>query len=534
MRKIQTKLQTPTGSTEHLPKINSIETNLKLNEESNSEKKPFDENSLRRNSFLEEKSIVQRKSIPQPQQEMVNKTVQCRGPPTINLGTWSERPKSQVSLKEDTDYKFNKKEKDSINSKLIVNTTNNNIVSNNTIEIRNNDIRRESLDKNSNTVFNVKINAYDGKNYHNSNNVCIKVNGSEPISTQHSGKVYIKIGNKDQKEKDLNGFSFEGQNEKLCRKPFGNVNKIEYRNSRPHSIAFGSEYLPPVVRSVEYKKPFMDLQSNKSITQIYATNTESQPNPNQIYINGERTRISNQKFTPVVKGFKNVSSTLDNSKKSWNIQKSYSTLPLKTNLREENKGECLSNYNKEGNFSTNTNVPFSKSNLRRTESTKTNLDEENEGNGKVFFDKVVLRSTKNVNGLNRHSMPVNSGDVEEFNRAALSNQTDQTYQSVQVNQTKQVSQTAQARKPITTYQSVQPNQQHQSYQIPHQCQQLQENQQNQRNVQQPKPPQPPPMLKPVVNVQKPRVVNNQIDPRSELLKAIREFGGKQGLRSVKG
>ena len=43
------------------------------------------------------------------------------GPPTINLGSWSERPSANVQIKMDIDYKFGTQQ---ANSKTIVNVNN--------------------------------------------------------------------------------------------------------------------------------------------------------------------------------------------------------------------------------------------------------------------------------------------------------------------------------------------------------------------------------------------------------------------------
>lgn len=191
MRMIQTKLSTPTNSSDGLH---------------------------------EEKAEVQ--EVPQEKQACVieekqpSRITHPYRPPSINLGTWSERPKTQISVKEDTDYKM----KNGI-SKIVLNTE---PATKKTVEILN-----------------------------NKNNVSIKVNGTEPIVSQSSGNVIIKIG---------------GNSECSYRKPFANINGVEQNKPRPHSVAIdssGDVSRLPIVRSVELKKPFRNSQLNKSVTQIY-------------------------------------------------------------------------------------------------------------------------------------------------------------------------------------------------------------------------------------------------------------------------
>ncbi|GJQ69921.1 putative actin filament network formation [Trypoxylus dichotomus] len=289
-------------------------------------------------------------------------------PPSINLGTWSQRPKTQVMVKEDKDYKFSTK----------VNTLS-------TVDV---DSKKASA-LNSTSSFNtykpnaVSINSTSTNSSNNSqtsNGVSIKVNTNEQISTQAAGNVVIKIGGSDtNKELDssssrfINHFTPEGY-----RKPFGNVNKID--RARPHSIAFDNQFdisRVPVVRSVELKKPFKDLQNNKSITQIYSNSIKindeepkslnysnsynydsdlrTENKQSKTYSSNESINkpvFRNNSFTPIVKGFR-TDGNPPVTRKVWSM---YGTLPTKP----ENQNE----------FNTNRNVPFSQMNLRRTESNK--------------------------------------------------------------------------------------------------------------------------------------------------------------------
>ncbi|XP_008194098.1 cordon-bleu protein-like 1 isoform X2 [Tribolium castaneum] len=269
MRLIQTKLNTPNNSTEQLDHEKS--------------------------SYQEQPEI--KIEVQKPEEKQT--TVKQYRPPSINMGTWSERPKVPVNVKDDPDYKSN-------TSKLIVNTINNDIKSHNSIEVRN------------------KFN----------NGVSIKVNG---VETQTPGNVVIKIGGP----------------KPVFRKPLGNVNE----NQRPHSIAFGGDFdisRVPIVRSVEFKKPYKDVQNNNtSVTQINNNNNyklngwrqvvEEPPKPPPVESKPVfRVKSFVQNSAPVVRGFRGPSS--------------FSTLPGKTAPL---------------NFAVNAPIPFSQKNLRRTESSIT-------------------------------------------------------------------------------------------------------------------------------------------------------------------
>lgn len=269
MRMIQTKLSTPTNSSDGLHEAKT-ETEVV-----SQEKQPC---------IIEEKQPA--------------RITHHYRPPSINLGTWSERPKSQISVKEDTDYKMTNG-----TSKIVVNTEPK------AVEILN-----------------------------NKNNVSIKVNGTEPIVSQSSGNVIIKIG---------------GNTECNYRKPFCTLNGVEQNKPRPHSVAIDSSNSDvsrvPIVRSVELKKPFRDSQLNKSVTQIYPDETnfyktnfslggqhdlsyyngdnkrtpESTNNglkqsgsDSNFYVGGEiRPVMRVNNATPVVRGFR----PSENTRKTWNV-----------------------------------------------------------------------------------------------------------------------------------------------------------------------------------------------------------------------
>ncbi|CAH1105204.1 unnamed protein product [Psylliodes chrysocephalus] len=250
MRLIQSKLNTPTSSLENL---NFIE-----------EKSEPSNNSYSHQKEAAPQEVVQKTAA-------TEKIYKYQGPPSINMSTWSERPKVPVSVKEDEDYKLG----NNISSKLIVNTTNNNITSNNSIEIKNGEV--ESVQP----------------------SISIKVNGTEiPTTTTESkaGNVVIKIGSTPSQPKIIDNQRFISHTTASgYRRPLTDINK----NQRPHSIAFGSDIdisRVPVVRSVELKKPFKDF-GNTSVTQIGSAEPTQQ---NNFYGRLKPTIV------PVVRGFKTL------------------------------------------------------------------------------------------------------------------------------------------------------------------------------------------------------------------------------------
>lgn len=437
MRMIQDKLNTPTNSMEALDRIPP---------------KPNDEKPVERIE-VEEKPVA-----------VVNKATPYR-PPSINLSTWSERPKTQVSLQEDTDYKTN-------NSKVTVNAT-------------------PRISQNS------YVKHYDNSNVRSQadSNVSIKVNGSEPIVSQKSGNVIIKIG------ADVQA------NEPFFRRPLGTINANEAK-SRPHSIAVDATFdmsRVPIVRSVELKKPFKESHvNNKSVTQIYNSNSEGDHKETDSYykqpqksfsefrdvpdkfsehrrssetlngvngMNGFRANGKHSSFqsndemkpvvrvnnfsinaAPTVRGFRTTDSNGNISvhRKTWNTSSNV-VLPQKIYIDKK----------EEENIVTNKNVPFSQSVLKRTESNKNST---NNNNNSTTFPNVVLRNTTQNSVINNNY-----------------------------------------RNSIGSFPPME--------------------------KQSPQPPQMPKIMSFAKKSQKES--EPKVDQRDQLLSAIRNFGGKKGLKAVK-
>lgn len=391
MRLIQNKLNTPNNSTEEL--------------DISYQKPPEIKNEV-------QKPIVEEKAVPV---KTYNNQYRV---PSINMGTWSERPKIPVNVKEDPDYKFGVR--DTTNSKLIVNTINNDIRSYNTIEIRN-----KSPANIHRTPSNIRLNA----------EVTNKTLNNSEISGQNTGNVLIKIGAPPPLA-----------NKPVLRKPFGNINADGVHQQRPHSIAFGSDFdisRVPIVRSVEFKKPYKEFQNNNiannnnnnntSITQIYQHNNNN--NNNNFSRRVETSAVTKPQVeikpvfrvnsflqntsAPIVRGFRNSNEV---NTPAWGQPHSFSTLPAKP-------------------YTTNKTVPFSQSNLRRTESTKV--------------------ESNNMKNLENHNI-----------------------KNIENNRLKNI------------------------------------------------PPPAPAMPAPFKPVKQPQT-NFGGDPKEQLLQAIRDFGGKKGLKAVK-
>lgn len=263
------------------------------------------------------------------------KTYRYQGPPSINLSTWSERPKTKVSLKEDKDYR-------------------------------------------SNDTFSAE----------KSNKVSIKVNGSETIKSATPGNVVIKIGETESKS---NAFSSRFLNHSTgvgYRKPLSNVNKIG-NIGRPHSIAMDFDIdisRVPVVRSVELKKPLKEVVpvNNKSVTQINSNELVNNIRNKFVEVPGPANKVSStnnescdeadslpkqvnrinsfaqSRYGPTVVGFRSVDN--DNEivrRRAWNVTNNYNTLPSKNSADHSTKI-----------YTTNSNVPFSQVTLKRVESNK--------------------------------------------------------------------------------------------------------------------------------------------------------------------
>lgn len=398
------------------------------------------------------------------------KKYQYSGPPAINFASWAERPKTQVSIKEDTDYKFN-----NIKAKF-----------NGSQPQENGTVKTQSYPS-----VNIRVNSSNSKDQVDSGKINIKINSEEankPIP-QQSGNVVIKIGsskNGDGEKVQKNSLYTRFLNQTTAvgyRKPLGNINGVD--KPRPHSIAFDASCPDlsrvPIVRAVELKKPFKEPpgNNNKSITQIlHDTSFEA---PRQNGLNGAEAEDNHQeKSKSLGNQYRHSSVYLSNE----NISKGeLSVFPPKPISRGNSFATSRSNSN--GNINVNpvvkgfrdadqkkvfpfnaaksadNFVPFSQHTLRRTENIPQKPVSQTE-RPSTIFETVTLRKT-----ANRHSLPV----------------------------------TVEAKSPQTSVPVA--------------------------------PPPPPQILKkpnkrPIIQRQQPVE-----DTRDQLFESIRNFGGKAGLKAVK-
>lgn len=384
MKKIQNKLKTPTTSMDTLTRIDS---------EKNREPEP---------------------KSPEVQ-EVPIRNYQNTGPPSVNMGTWSDRPKVSVSVKEDEDYKLGQ-------------GTNK----------RYPKISVQNIANSSNVML---------KQFTNSNmqKVTITCNGSSEPNKDYNGLM---------KKDQIRGFP---ESDADSHKSFYDVSKS---SPRPHSVAFPSDFdisRVPVVRSVELKKSFRDIRKNTSVIQLNQSDGYYAQDISEKSREFNQETVSNGKDSakpimraksflqpsPVVRGFR----TLENNVNSKNINGS--NQPYNRFSWQPNTSMTLPSTPKKENFATNQNVPFSRLNLRRTES-------------KTTSDSWV-------------SLDRNKTLPEPFHREPTEN-------------------------------TILPN---------------------------PVIPSPPQMPKSVQKKITHRQFVPDLDPRDELLKSIRNFGGQKGLRSRK-
>lgn len=430
--------------------------------------------------------ITPTKVVPEPPAKESPRVYQYRGPPSINVGTWSERPKSQVSLKEDKDYKISNiasvkakfSSQTNLNAEPVKSKQQDNVAS---VNIRVNGEHKEQTDSGK---INIKINSEPEK----------------AIINQTPGNVIIKIGNINNEETnkpETKNFYSRFLNQTTAaayRKPLGNINGVD--KPRPRSIAFDSSCPDisrvPIVRSVELKKPFREVQ-NKSITQITHSNDFNQNGEgprsfsiseykqevrsntlgnrySSVYVSSENvnnktqqlnakpvSRVNSFAFTrptntaPVVKGFRIVQNdTFVDNKTNWNGNH-YGTLPAKPSNTPVNS------------------VPFSQHTLKRTNHLNQFENKFSNSCNSTPIEKVVLRSTS--------CRP-----------------------------------TQQSRNSTGSYNTVG---------LP--------------NGDAPYVPQPPalPQLPKITSVTKKLPRQIDVDPRDQLLNAIRSFGGRAGLKPIK-
>lgn len=418
--------------------------------------------------------VVPVKSPQEPSNETA-KVYQYRGPPSINLGTWSDRPKSQISLKEDQDYKISNISamKAKFSSQTSLNT----------------EPAKPRQEHNVASV-NIRVNG-ESKDQVDSGKINIKVN-SEPskIINQTPGNVIIKIGNANEETKPepKNLYSrFLNQTTAVgYRKPLGNINGMD--KPRPRSIAYDSSCPDisrvPVVRAVELKKTFKEVQ-NKSITQITSADLV-QNGDGRFHIpelkQDVRSNTLGNRYSSIYVSSENINNNKSEqiySKpvsrvNSFAFTRPTNTSPVVKGFRIEPNDTCQQingNHWSGNHFGTLPSKPsllinptFSQNNLKRTNNLS-NIDRFNNMNNSSV-EEVVLRSTAD------RSVQPNRNSTGCYNTVGLSNGFV------------------------------------------------------------PSPPIPPQLPK-VTSLTKKSLTQIEVDPHDQLLSAIRNFGGKAGLKPKK-
>lgn len=435
-----------------------------------------------------------------PREPSTPKKYQYSGPPAINFATWGERPKTQISIKEDTDYKFS-----NIKSKF------------NTPSIS----KQENVS--SYNAVNIKVTSNDSRDQIDSGKINIKINSNDDVVktiSQPSGNVVIKIGS------NANSSEIKKGEEKIrvsnpytrflnqttaagYRKPLGNINGVD--KPRPHSIAFDASCPDlsrvPIVTAVELKKTYKESNNNnKSITQIlhdppapqngnHAQDEEvisprksstlgNQYRHSSVYLSSENiNKIDNQNGTN--KGL-NIAPLRNVSRGSSFATRSNSNGFL--NSGPVIKGFRESYIQKMSNQTKSLDAPYSQSTLKRTDYSAKHVPAPVE---KSIFETVTLRKTSN---FNRYSMP-----------------TENTRNSVPIAPAVEKS----------NNNGFSPNRNSLPTSV--------------TNNNNPPPPPPAPKMPKVMGLQK-KPLQRQLpvqDPKDQLLESIRNFGGKAGLRAIK-
>lgn len=399
-------------------------------------------------------SLLPKEEASKPTAEKIYK---YRGPPSISVSTWSERPKGPVNIKEDSDYKLSNH---NVNSKLIVSTKNNDITSNNSVEVRNN---------------------FNSAQEKDSRGVSIKVNGTESVNDsqyQSGSNVVIKIGsmNGDSRPKTIDNQRFISHTTAAgYRKPFSTISNNQ-KPQRPHSIAFDSDFdisRVPVVRSFELKKPYKDM-SNTSVIQIYH----------------EEDKIK--------------SSTLGRTESSSELSSRFASMQSRHREPEETS-ELAKKF-----ATMNNRHSYASSNGTEVKEPKPVF---RVGSFKPLVGAPVVRGFKQTNEVSNNRMTWNGSNtyntlpVKPKEVDTSQNNNNQVAFSQPLRRTESSKMTDESSRVSNGFTSLQ-------------------------NVQKPEVKAPPPPLMPKNSaVRKP--MEPVVDQRDQLLSAIRNFGGKKGLKSVK-
>ncbi|XP_044018466.1 GATA zinc finger domain-containing protein 14-like isoform X3 [Aphidius gifuensis] len=257
-----------------------------------------------------------------PESDDASKKYRYTGPPTINLGSWSERPSVNVQIKHDNDYNIGQKNiiknnNTSTGSKTIVNLN----TSSNDVEIINYKDTYKNLQPKNNELKNIDL---LNKNIYTNKNLINGIFKLRTISDNNNNKIDENIINDDKINKLHN--TNDDDDVKIDTRPvnfkeltqtFGKINlrnktNNNYQQNR-HSDYFDNRLKnDSIIKSSELNK--LPIKKYTSVVGINTQNTNCEllNNNNNVYNSGTKMRINNSSMTklngcvmPVVKGFKN-------------------------------------------------------------------------------------------------------------------------------------------------------------------------------------------------------------------------------------
>ncbi|XP_028524954.1 cordon-bleu protein-like 1 isoform X2 [Apis cerana] len=274
------------------------------------------------------------------------------GPPTINLGSWSERPSANVQIKMDIDYKFGTQQAKIVNVNNIKDEIETSSNSETSIKMQKNKFEITTSDKNKPNDLVKKLITHttaSGFKKSMSNNIIdtnSKVINDKPIVTG------VELKKSSPENKDSNVIDTTPVNFKELTKAFGQDVCLRSKPKQPN-----------IIQRSEFQQNNCSMQNghnlNQCLTNVYQSSLKpknftsiavnsTQNQNNLIFRNG--INLKGNQLMPVVKGFKfsNLKSEEDQDQK---IQ----VHVLKKDTKIEIKGDDIKEFSKKSS----NNVPRS-------------------------------------------------------------------------------------------------------------------------------------------------------------------------------
>lgn len=274
------------------------------------------------------------------------------GPPTINLGSWSERPSANVQIKMDIDYKFGTQQAKIVNVNNIKDEIETSSNSETSIKMQKNKFEITTSDKNKPNDLVKKLITHttaSGFKKSMSNNIIdtnSKVINDKPIVTG------VELKKNSPENKDSNVIDTTPVNFKELTKAFGQDVCLRSKPKQPN-----------IIQRSEFQQNNCSMQNghnlNQCLTNVYQSSLKpknftsiavnsTQNQNNLIFRNG--INLKGNQLMPVVKGFKfsNLKSEEDQDQK---IQ----VHVLKKDTKIEIKGDDIKEFSKKSS----NNVPRS-------------------------------------------------------------------------------------------------------------------------------------------------------------------------------